>query len=175
MRHFLTRTRLRDESGIALIMALGVLIVFTIAVASVIDYSTANQRRSHYNVSYQKSYVLAEAGINDAESVLSLPANNALTTTLLAQQTQTYDGGTVTWSGTLNQSTSTWTITSTSTVKNPTGGTDIKKTLTASVVVTPTLTQPLNNQAWNYIYNWGDDGNSSTCDMTLSQSVPDRK
>lgn len=156
------------ERGIALVMALGMLIVMSIIVGAVIDYSTANGRNSRLDTGRQKSYALAEAGINNAEAVLSQPTNNALTSTLLPSTTSTYDGGSVTWSGTLNASTSTWTITSTATVNNPAGGAAITRTLTATVLVTPNLTQPLNNQAWNYVYDWG---TGNTCDMTLSQSV----
>jgi len=157
-----------DERGIALVMALGFLVVISIVVFSAIDYSTANGRTSRYNVARQQVDALAQAGVNNAEAVLSNPSNNALTSTLLPSTTTTYDGGTVTWSGTLNASTSTWTITSTGHANNPSGAATVTRTLSATVLVTPNLTQPLNNQAWNYVYDWG---TGNTCDMTLSQGV----
>ncbi len=157
-----------DERGIALVMALGFLVVVSIVVFSAIDYSTANGRTSRYNVARQQVDALAQAGVNNAEAVLSNPTNNALTSTLLPSTTTTYDGGTVTWSGTLNSSTSTWTITSTGNANNPSGAATVTRTLTATILVSPTLTQPLNNQAWNYIYDWG---TGNTCDMTLANTV----
>jgi hypothetical protein len=111
-------------------------------------------------------------------AVLSGPSNNALNKYLLGLQpngtvvktTHTYGGGTVTWWGILNEGTATWSLTSVGETKNPTGPTasPIRRTLTAKVPVTPTLTQPLNNPAWNYIYATR---TGNTCDMTLSQSV----
>src|SRR5258708_3770646 len=160
------RRRLADNSGIALIMALGVLVVLSIATISVLTYSGSELRTVRYQKSRVTSYSLAEAGVNEAMSVLSLPANNALNTSLLPSRTSTYDGGTVTWSGSLNTQTSTWTVTSTGQVKNPTGAANVSKKLTVNVAVTPTLSQTLNNQAWNYIYAFKpNDGVSSTCEM----------
>jgi Tfp pilus assembly protein PilX len=159
-----------DERGIALVIALGVMLALAIAATAAITYTSTQAQTANYGKSRQVAYRLAEAGINEAASVLNLPANNALNSTLLSQRTSTYAGGTVTWSGTLDQTTSTWTITSTGQAANPTGGggTALTKTLTANVTITPNLTQPLNNQAWNYIYNWG---TGNTCDMTVQQSV----
>jgi hypothetical protein len=61
-------------------------------------------------------------------------------------------------------------LTSIGKTKNPTGAglREIRRTLTAKVPVTPTLTQPLNNPAWNYIYS---SRTGNICDMTLQQSV----
>jgi hypothetical protein len=106
--------------------------------------------------------------VNDAESVLNNPANNALTASLLPETTTAYDDGTVTWSGVLDQATSVWTITSTGQVSNPNAAAAVTRTLRASVRVVPALANTLNSQAWNYIYDWG---TGSTCDMTLTQSV----
>ncbi len=161
---------LRDQRGIALVMSLAVLFVLMIAAASLLSYSGAQLRHSSYDRSAQAAYALAEAGINEAAAVLHNPANNALNASLLAPQTSSYDGGTVTRSGVFDPSQAEWTITSTGTVANPTGGgaSPITRTLSAKVTVTPVLTGVLNSQAWNYIYDWG---TGEICDMTLQQSV----
>jgi hypothetical protein len=77
--------RLRDESGIALVMALMVMFVLTIVTTSVIFYSTSNQHSSQLSLTRDGSYRMAEAGINNAMSVLGSPpdlvtgiGNNAL-------------------------------------------------------------------------------------------------
>src|SRR4029078_8275992 len=74
-----------------------------------------------------------------------------------------------TWSGTLNYATTTWNVTSTGTIKNPTGAVgQVTRTLTAKVPITPTYTQPLNNPAWDFIYATR---TGNTCDMSLSNNV----
>jgi Tfp pilus assembly protein PilX len=166
------RLRIEDERGIALIMALGVLIVFSILVTGLATYTSTNARSVRFSKSQQLARSIAEAGVNDAIGVLNQTTNNALDTALLPARTTSYEGGTATWSGTLNQQTATWTITSTGTVFNPSGASNITKTITVNVAVTPTLSQTLNNQAWNYIYSFkANDGNSSTCEMTIANSV----
>ncbi|MDT4940457.1 MAG: hypothetical protein QOJ34_546, partial [Pseudonocardiales bacterium] len=77
--------RLRDESGIALVMALLVMFVLTIVTSSVIFYTTSNQHSSQLSLTRDGSYRLAEAGINNAMSILGSPpdlvtgiGNNAL-------------------------------------------------------------------------------------------------
>ena len=60
-------------------------------------------------------------------------------------------------------------MTSTGRIDNPNqGASDVTRTLSAKVPVTPTLTQPLNNPAWNYIYATS---TGQPCDMTVSQNV----
>jgi Tfp pilus assembly protein PilX len=175
------RRLLRRQDGITLIMAIGVLGVLTMAGTSLIYYSSTNARSVSYSSSNANSYDLAEAGINEMMSILSRPENNALNKYILGEQangsvthtTHTYDGGTVEWWGTLNQSVagaSTWSLTSIGRVKNPTGTkvSQVSRTLTAKVPVIPSYTQPLNNPSWNFIYSRG---TGSTCDMTIQNSV----
>jgi Tfp pilus assembly protein PilX len=164
--------RLSDQRGIALVMALGILIVLTISTIALLTYTSSNARTSRYQKARVSAYTLAEAGVNEALSVLNLTSNNAINPSLLAARTSTYEGGTAAWSGTLDQPTATWTITSTGTVSNPTGASAVKKKLTVHVRVTPSLQQNSNNPAWNYIYSrkpW--DSNTSTCEMILNNSV----
>jgi Tfp pilus assembly protein PilX len=164
--------RLRDEGGIALVMALGVLIVITTVTLAMLTYSTDNSRSARYQKTRVSAASLADAGVAEAMAVLSNPSNNALSSTLLPSTTSTYNGGSVTWSGVLNATTSSWAITSTGRVQNPSGAADVTKTLHVNVAVMPTLSQTLNNQAWNYIYAFKpNDGNSSTCEMTINNSV----
>jgi hypothetical protein len=139
-------------------------------VVSVINYSSSAGRHANKGKADQGAYALAEAGVNNAMAVLANPSNNALNSTLLPSRTSTYEAGTVTWSGTFNAFNARWTITSQSSVRNPTGPTalPVKRRIVAQVDVIPTLSQPLNSSAWNYIYSRG---TGNTCDMTLQQSV----
>ena len=116
---------------------------------------------------------LAEAGLNNALAVISNPSNNAmlqstLPSTEATATTVTYEGGTTKWWGVLSGTT--WTIYGLGLASNPTGpGTNpLRRLLTASVNVQSSLTQPLNAQAWNYVYakNTG-----QPCDITLANTV----
>jgi Tfp pilus assembly protein PilX len=183
--------RLADAEGFVLPLALGILVALTIAVTTAIYYTSTNARSASSSKGVQVAYGLAEAGVNNAMSILTLPTNNALdkyvfcadastNPPLPCVRTDTYDGGTVTWSGTLVQNaaagTAYWDLTSTGYVRNPTGNSasKLKKTIRATIPVVPTTYQPLNNPSWNYVFvrspNWSGVALSG-CDMTLQQSV----
>jgi Tfp pilus assembly protein PilV len=164
------RRLLRRQDGITLVMAVGILGMLTLTGATLVYYSSTNARSVEFSVRNASAYDLAEAGIDEMMAVLSKPTNNALLPDLLPETTHGYDSGTVTWSGTLDQLTQTWSLTSTGRIDNPTGTatSDVTRTLTAKVPVTPTLTQPLNNPAWNYIYATS---TGQPCDMTVAQNV----
>ena len=184
-------SRLRDESGIALVVALGVIVVLSISTTTAMYYSGTNSRSANVSDKRNRAYSLAEAGINNAMSILSKPTNNALDKYVLCPDsaslpplpcvhTDTYDNGTVTWSGLLAvdvvSNSAYWTITSTGDVVNPTSPSapHLTRKITATVVVKPTDSQELNNPSWDYIYsrapNWSGVALSG-CDMTLKNSV----
>jgi hypothetical protein len=166
------RRLLRRQEGITLIMAVGILGVLTVSGTTLVYYSSTNSRSAEYSDDKSSAYDLAEAGINEMMAVLSKPENNALKANLLPQTTSSYDNGTVTWSGTLNQATQTWALTSTGRIKNPTGASaaDVVRTLTAQVPVTPSFAQPLNNPAWNYVFSTRT-GTAGGCDQTMNNNV----
>jgi hypothetical protein len=140
--------RLRDESGIALVLALMVMFVLTIVTTSVIFYTTSNQHSSQLSLTRDGSYRLAEGGINNAMAVLGAPpdlvtgiGNNALdpnvfcglptggtdpirsytsTNPCTIKDTYVSANGYVIWSGTLASvfGTPTWKITSTGYIVN---------------------------------------------------------
>lgn len=190
IRRFKGRLRrvLADERGFALVIALGVTVVFSMTVVTVIEAARSNQRSATMSSGRSSAYNLAEAGLNNAMSVLRLPTNNALDKyvfcadaaslpTLPCVQTNTYSSGTVSWYGNLYQNpaagTAYWDIFSTGHVRNPFGGADYQKTIRATIPVVPVTTQPLNNPSWNYIFSRapGSGVAFSGCDMTLGNSV----
>src|SRR5262245_13168285 len=81
--------RLGDESGIALVMALGIMLVLTIALATTIYLTSSSQRHANTTNAGQKAYALAEAGLNNATSVL----NNAYSTSYVSYLDQPYAFG----------------------------------------------------------------------------------
>jgi hypothetical protein len=172
------RRLLRNQDGITLIMAVGILGILSFTGATLIYYSNTNARSAELSNDSTSAYDLAEAGINEMMAVLSRPENNALNKFLLGYQADasvvktvhTYDAGTVEWWGTLDEIAATWSLTSVGKIKNPSGQiTDVTRTLTAKVPVTPTVTQPLNNPSWNYIMSTQVTG--GTCDMTIVNTV----
>lgn len=166
------QTRLRCERGITLVLTLGVMIALSAAVVVVIEYGSASGREARLFKTDKQAFALAEAGVNNAIAVVNNPSNYALDPNLLPQRTTEYEGGRVVWSGTLDRGNGVWTLTATGYSRNPTGpnGTsEIKRTLSAKVRVTATMTQPLVNPAWNYLFNRSTA--QSPCDITISNDV----
>src|SRR2546421_12880005 len=65
------RHRLANEHGFALVMALGITVVLGMSVVTVVEATTANQHTSTQSRNRVSAYNLAEAGINNAMSILS--------------------------------------------------------------------------------------------------------
>ena len=150
-------------------MALVVMLVLTVVLTTVIFVTASGARDSQSKNAGQKAYALAEAGINNAVAVLgqNYPGTVGFPgdATLLPARTTTYPTGSVTWSGTLGAAPTEvswgaqWSITSTGTVKNPTGPTasNVTRTVTAVVpVIIPTSTPIGATNPLNYIYSHDD-------------------
>ena len=175
LAHAVMLKRWNEQSGMALVMAVGMLAVFSIVGTTTLVYTTSNSRSSAVSKERERAFSLAEAGLNNAMAVLSLPTNNALDSDVLPSteataSSATYEGGTAKWYGTLDRANAVWTITSLGLYNNPTGPgvAQVRRTLTAKVPIIPTYTQPLNNPVWNYLYA-GHTG--STCDQTLNNNI----
>ena len=168
-------SRLKQETGMALVMAVGMLAVLTISGTTIVAYTTSNSRSGALSKTSELAFSLSETGLNNAMAVLSNPTNNALDPDVLPSteataSSATYEGGTAKWYGTLDRSAAMWTVTSLGLYNNPTGtgAAQVRRKLTAKVPITPTYTQPLNNPVWNYLYA-GHTG--STCDQSLNNNI----
>jgi Tfp pilus assembly protein PilX len=181
------RTRLKNERGLALPMALGIMVVLALMLTTLITYTTSNTRASYQSKTRNLAFTLAEAGMNDAVGVLNEPSVNALDPDVMAKctnnygtgsaspnpqtnwQHNSYSSGTVDWCGDLDRANAIWYLKAIGKFRNVNSATTyVTKTQTAQVTVVPNLTQPLNNPVWNYIYS-GHTG--STCDQTLNNNV----
>jgi hypothetical protein len=172
--------KLQEERGIALIIAMGVLLAMSVALTGVIYFTSTNTLTASYDKQGQSAVSLAEAGLNNALAVVMDPVNEEFLndpTWLTSPRTTTFPGGTVTWSGELRQCEDTdpsgcdlyWLITGTAKVTNPTGPTqDIQRTMTikAPIKGPPETTESL--EIWNWVYTHR---TGFTCDMTIDQSV----
>lgn len=162
--------RLSDEEGIALVIAVAMSAVLLVVATTVISMGSASQRTAAIGGARGEAYSLAEAGIGQAMAVLSRPQNNALDPNLLPASTTTaFTSGRAVWGGTLSGDT--WSLVSTGFVANPAGpgASPAALTVRARVHVRPTVTQPLNNPAWNYVYATRPP--SAGCDEIVGNSV----
>ena len=169
------RRFIREDDGVALVLALVTMLVLTITLTTVIFMTAAGARGAQRSNAGQRAYALAESGVNNALAVLEAnypgtvgyPGDNTLLTTCPASlptvcpYTSTYASGSVAWSGKLDSSpvgaswADQWNITATATVKNPTGPTaaPIKRTVTAVVpVIVPPVGPIKRNNPLNFIY-----------------------
>lgn len=161
------RRRLGEERGIALVMALLVMVVSSAVLVSVIEYTSSSGRDANSNHARQVSYGLAEAGINNALAVLNQAADPK-TGTLLPGATETYSQGTAYYSGVYNATLKEWLITAVGTTTNPTGGSPITRTLTRKVILADTPNGP-SVALWSRYY---DDDNTVCLDMKDTISGP---
>ena len=74
----LLRRLFGEEQGFALVIALGVTVVLSMTVVTVIESARSNSRNSTMSGGRASAYDLAEAGVSNAMSILRVPTNNAL-------------------------------------------------------------------------------------------------
>lgn len=153
----------RDERGFALVLALGIVVVLSMTVVTVVEATTANQRTAVQSKNRVSAHTLAEAGINLAASVIRTTTTPTYAN-LLPATTTNYDGGSVTWSGTLDDSQpnvscpnhlACWLLTSTGRVRNPSGPSDTTQTMTARVPLDAVYSQKLVNNVYDYVFVYG--------------------
>lgn len=175
--------RLRDEQGMALLLALGMLIVLSISAATLIAFSSSNSRSTGLQNSDGLAYNYAEGALNSALAVLNYwdsgtMTNNASDATLLGcnaagtsctPRTIPFDKGHGEFYGTYSATQSKWTITASGFAKNASGAADITKRIVATVPVTWSNTQPANASAWNYIYSTRVPGAGCEVDITTDK------
>jgi Tfp pilus assembly protein PilX len=157
------RRRLDDERGFALVLALAASVSLAILGTSIAYYTTSNSHQSNRSSASQRAYSLAEAGLNNALSILRcstadaanpcLPAPTKLAndptlfpSTPPGTPQMTLDGGTAVYSGVLTSngtvissgtcsSPCVWTLTSTGVTRADGLARSVSKTLTRSVTV----------------------------------------
>lgn len=165
----------RKQEGFALIMAVGVLGVLTIAGTTVMVYTTSNTRIAQRSKSDETSFSLSEAALNNAMAVLTNPSNNALDPDTLPSTEATassaaYENGTAKWWGVLDRAAAVWTVTGRGSYSNPAGpsAAPVLRTLTARVPVVPVYQQTADNPSWNWMYVRR---TGNACDMTLNNTI----
>jgi len=183
--------RLLDERGQSLVIALLVMTALAIALGTVMFFTAGNQRNANYQKAAQRATALAEAGVNNAVSVLANPNNSCCveiapgtTGAVLpgagSPQSKTYNGNTVTWWGSLDSNAPwngqpngnvVWTVYGKASVPNPTGpsGSQIVKQVTAQVHVNAPPSTSYQVGVWNTIYS--PLGPTTGCDTSIGQGI----
>jgi Tfp pilus assembly protein PilX len=186
------RRLLRQEEGIALLMALGFTVVLVILVSSMIAYTSSGSRNSNISRSRVAAQSLAEAGIAAAASIIN-HSSNASSPSLLGCSVSganannsatpctdlaiTGVGGTAYVHGMYvsGSPSGTWTISAYGDVANPTGGgasSDVKRPLTATLTVVPG--GMINNlSVWNYVLSTSPQGAGCELDISGNNVVVD--
>jgi Tfp pilus assembly protein PilX len=180
--------RFSDERGQSLVLALLVLTFLAVSLGTVMFFTAGNQRNSNYQKTVQLASSLAEAGVNNAVSVLANPSNSCcleidptvdpahavLPAPGQTPRSGTYSGNTVTWWGSLatrSDGSKMWTVYGKASVPNPTGPTaqPVVKQVSAQVLVHAPNPSSFNVGVWNAIYS--PFGPSAGCDTSIGQGI----
>ena len=144
-----SRRALGDERGLALPMALGVTMVLAALAAAIFTYVTMNEQSARRAGADQRAYGLAETGLSYAFSRLrntSDPTNASA----VPSTTVSLTGGSTTYSGSLSGTT--WTLTSSGTVTNPTGPSAASVVRTVSTQAQVVTTTQADMRPWDYLF-----------------------
>ena len=163
------RRALGDERGMALPMALGVTMVLSALAAAIFVYVTANQGSANRAQADQRAYGLAETGLSYGLSRLQHAAD-PYNASNVPSTTVSLTGGTTTYSGSLSGTT--WTLTSSGTVPNPSGPHAAAVVRTVSTQAQITTTTQADMRPWDYLFvdqpaGCITMGNSVTMDVSL--------
>ena len=171
--------RFREEGGFSLVFTMLTMLVTSVTLTAAIQYTTSNSRTSNRSKADQIAYSLAEAGLANGAAVLSKPSNDALDPNVLpssepdpanpdhANYISQYEGGTVKWWGVLTGHQ--WIMHGVGYVTDPTGRTTpVRREVTSTIRIMPSLTQELNSNAWNFMFA---KDTANACDVTFENSV----
>ena len=143
------RPQFRDESGVALVMAVWILAFLMLAGSSLVFYAGSGASHAEVSTEDARAVNLAEAGENYARAIL-FNAADPEDSTAVGTGSLTLEGGTVNYSGTYDSATKIWTLTGTGTHTNPTGAAgSISRMVSSQVLVVST---PGLDPAWGYLF-----------------------
>jgi hypothetical protein len=141
--------RLRDESGVALAIAVVSLAFLMLTGATLVYYAGKNADHAEVSTEDAKALNLAEAGMNYARSILYNAADPTVSTTV-GSGTLTLENGTVAYSGAYDSTAKIWTLTGIGTYNSPlAGAAPIDRTVSSQVLVSGgSYWDP----AWGYLF-----------------------
>ncbi len=154
----MTRRLAREESGIALVLALIVLIVLAALTAAVSFEVAVNHRNAGQSAAADRAFALAELGLSYAEGRVYSSASTHVTPSS-SPTSFGQDGGTVTYYANVAPDGVTWTMTGIGSY----GG--VTRTVSAQADV-PSKVTVTDYSVWNYLYS---NDTTATCATTLEQ------
>jgi Tfp pilus assembly protein PilX len=157
--------RLRSQAGFALPMVIGVSLILGVTGTTAMIYSTENVQSATTSKADERAFALAEAGLNYAYSTL-YNAQDPTMPGAVPVRSETVENGTVTWWGTLDTETNTWTLTGRGSLPSPSGGVNVIRTVHGRASLQTVEVGAANNAIWNYIY-----AEAPTGCTTLANSV----
>jgi len=163
------KSRLQDESGFALVLALALMVALGTAVTSVTYYSTSNFHSSTKQRSTQSALALAEAGLNLAYSTLAQAPDPTSSTAVASAPVADIpmNGGYTTYYGTYDTVAKVWTLTGIGKAFDTARpGSYVVRTVRGRSSIASVTRGDQSNGAWKYIYS--DDPNSCA---TLSNNT----
>ena len=123
---------LRSESGMTLLVTLGVISGLMIAGGALLTATSSNSHHATYSADNVVAQNVAESGMNYARSILWAAADPT-DPAAIGSGTITLESGTATYSGTLSGNV--WTLTGTGSTPNSAGGLPITETVSSQVEV----------------------------------------
>jgi hypothetical protein len=161
------RLMMKNESGVALVMAVWILAFLMLAGSSLVYYASANSGHAELSTDDVKAVNAAEAGENYARAIL-FNAADPTDPNAVGSGSLTLEGGTVNYSGTYDSATRLWTLTGTGTHVNPTGGASpVARTVSSQVLVTSSTGL---DPAWGYLF--ADTSSCTTLGNNLDIDAP---
>jgi hypothetical protein len=161
------RLQIKNESGVALVMAVWILAFLMLAGSSLVFYASSNAGHAELSTEDVRAVNLAEAGENYARAIL-YNAADPTDSTAVGSGSLTLEGGTVNYSGTYDSATKIWTLTGTGTHANPTGGaTPVSRTVSSQVLVASSTGL---DPAWGYLF--ADTSSCTTLGNNLTIDAP---
>jgi Tfp pilus assembly protein PilX len=157
--------RLADQAGFALPLVIGASMILGITGTTAMIYTTSNVRTAASSKADERAFALAEAGLNYAYSTLYNAPDPTMPGAVPVRSEQVEDG-TITWWGTLDTQTNTWTLNGRGDLPNPAGGMNVIRVARGRASIQSTSVGSANNAIWNYVY-----AEAPTSCMTLSNSV----
>ncbi len=170
----LLRRLVRDESGVALVMALGIMVVMAITTAGILIAGTANQREAFVSDNARQAFGIAQEGLANAEGMLYSAAASHTTPPSGSQNLTDLPGATGTdcttskicgsFYASVGGDGVTWTMTGTGTVNGVTRVVSAQANVPTPVVSSETA-------VWNYLYADGT-GACTTWNGNVNVAVP---
>jgi Tfp pilus assembly protein PilX len=145
--------KVAEEAGIALVLALLVLVVLGVAISATVDYSVHQSQSSAEGGSRADAVALAESGVNLAADVLSNPTNDPTNSSTLPSAASpgslVQGAGTAYYWGTYDSSSMTWTVYGQGSVRNPSATQPVTHQVSEQFVVTQGGSS---SGAWGYMF-----------------------